>query len=172
MGAGGIKGNPKWVIEAGRVRADVGRLASSSDPAQHHDGSGLRIRHEQIAIRRCADDARHHECAGSGRMSLLAILGALHRGRRIAAGVELDLESGRRDWPCALRSLDENRPVVDRFTRVRLRQIGHGNLSPHTWLLLRIAGERGLAGYGLLSVERGRKDRAGDQSNDCRWDYD
>ena len=155
-----------------RIGADGGGLAGSSDPTQHQDGPRLRVRHEQIAIRRGADDARHHECAGGGRVSLLLILGALHRSGRIAAGIEFDLESSRCDWPYAVRSFDENGPVVDRFVWIRLRRIGHVDLSSYTWLLLRIAGEGGLARDGLLCAERGRKDRAGDERGEYLEDYE
>jgi hypothetical protein len=90
----------------------------------------------------------------------------------IAAGLELRLESSRRDWPCAVGSFDQNGPVVDRFGRIALRQIGQSNLSSYAWLLLRIAGEGGLAGDGRLCVERGRKDRAGGENGEHLRDYE
>ena len=92
-------------------------------------------------------------------MRLFLIFGSLHRSGCVTARIELDRKASGGNGPRALRPLDKIGAVIYRLRRVRLWQVGQGDLSPDAGLLLRITGEGSLARNRLLGMERGRKKR-------------
>ena len=132
---GRIERDPERLIEALGEDARPRRLPGREQTAEHANDAGLALDHERVAVR------RDPEQPGLGQ----------------AVGVELYLESGRRQRPGILRALDDVRRVVDRPGHAGRRQIGGGDPHALARALGRVVGERaGRRGF------RGRAAAAGD----------
>ena len=132
------------MIEAGGELLDLGGFAVGADAAKDEDGAGAGVGEEEIAIGRGADEARHGE-GSAAESHVLLVVGALH-GSGVAAGVERDLEAGRRDGPGVGRARDDVRGVVDGLVGLGLGKVGESDLAADAGLLLVPVGEGGLAG--------------------------
>ena len=105
---GRIKGDAEGVVEAGGELFDLSGFAVGSDAAKNKEDAGAGVGEKEIAVGRGPDEARHGKCAAAARHVLL-VVGALHGGG-VAAGIERDLEAGRRDRPRIGGARDEMRP--------------------------------------------------------------
>src|SRR5438270_2442059 len=102
----GIKSDAKWLPQpAGKHLIALG-LTVRGDAAQDFNYAGITLSDEQIAIR--------------GRSDLTRIIETI--------GVQIDFESRGSLWPCVLRTRHKVGTIVYRLRRIRLRQIGHGDL--------------------------------------------
>ena len=79
----------------------------------------------------------------------VAVRRGAHQPRLLEAlGVDIHLETLRRNRPRTLGARHQAGTVVDRLIRLRVRQIGECNLAANAWMLLGVVGKRGLAGDG------------------------
>jgi len=150
---GWVEGDAEGEVEAGGEGGDLLRFAVRTDAAEDEDLVAVGVGHEDIAVRRGAEETRLPE-DGWGRWDggrLIVNGGRGGGGREVSAGVKGDLEAGRRDRPCVAGSGDEVRAVVDGFFGFGLGEVGEGDLVADAGMLLVPVGEGGLAGEdGLL----------------------